>query len=357
MRTGPRLLVVGNPDVIHVGAHLMRAAAGLGVHAYICDSRRAFAAAPWRRKVAWWARGHRPARLRAFSADVVALAKRIRPDYVLATGLAPLDAAALASLGSLGITRLNFLTDDPWNRAHRAPWFMESLGQYDEVYSPRRANLGDLERLAGPRASYLPFAYAPDLHFPDPPDSREERARFDADVMFAGGADRDRARDLRAFRRAGFAVALYGGYWERHRALRSLGRGHLDPAGLRRATGGARVCLCLVRRANRDGHSMRSFEIPAMGGCMVVEDTREHRDLFGPDGQAVVYFSRIEEAVDKTRRLLADPDARQDLAHAAHELVTRGAHTYADRLAVMLRLAPHEAPEDRDRRPRTLSRV
>jgi spore maturation protein CgeB len=135
---------------------------------------------------------------------------------------------------------------------------------------------------------------------------------------------------------AGFHVALYGGYWERYTAARSCSRGHAGPSILRKAISGARVALCLVRRANRDGHVMRSFEVPAMGGCLLVEDTADHRVLFGDDGEAVVYFRTREEMAPKLRWLLDHPDERQRLATAAHRLITTGSHTYRDRLITML---------------------
>ncbi|MDZ7380079.1 MAG: glycosyltransferase, partial [candidate division KSB1 bacterium] len=140
--------------------------------------------------------------------------------------------------------------------------------------------------------------------------------------------------------RAGFKVALYGGYWERYLSTRKFARGHADPRTLRKAIGGAKVALCLVRHANRDGHVMRTFEIPAMGGCMLTEDTAEHCEIFGEEGQAVVYFRTIPEMIEKLRWLLDHPAERARLARAAHALVTTGCHTYRDRLVTMLANVP-----------------
>ena len=81
---------------------------------------------------------------------------------------------------------------------------------------------------------------------------------------------------------------------------------------------------------------MRSYEVPAMGGCLVVEDTSDHRALFGADGHAVAYFAEPEEAVEKVAALLRRPDLRRDLARRAHAIVTTGGHTYADRLKSIL---------------------
>src|SRR5690606_33955463 len=97
-----------------------------------------------------------------------------------------------------------------------------------------------------------------------------------------------------------------------------------------------KVALCLVRRANRDGHVMRSFEIPAIGACMLTEDTQEHREIFGEEGNAVVYFRSCDEMIEKLDWLLNHVSERQRLAKTAHELIVNGHHAYKDRLVSML---------------------
>src|SRR5262249_38376102 len=92
-------------------------------------------------------------------------------------------------------------------------------------------------------------------------------------------------------------------------------------------------------RANRDGHVMRSFEIAAAGGCMLAQDTDEHREIFGPEGEAVVYFRDAKEAVQRARVLLCDSSERKRLATGLHRRIVGGAHTYTHRLATMLRIA------------------
>ena len=73
------------------------------------------------------------------------------------------------------------------------------------------------------------------------------------------------------------------------------------------------ISVCLVRRANRDGHVMRTFEAPAMGACLAMEDTEEHRAIFGEDGDNVVYFSDPKSLVLACRRLLEKPALRRQL--------------------------------------------
>ena len=265
---------------------------------------------------------------------------------MLSTGLAPLDTRVLATIGELGIQRLNYLTDNPWNRALAAPWFTRTLPLYDEVFTPRRVNMDQLRQIGCPRVSYLPFGYAPDVHFPERPPP-EQRASLASDILFFGGADRDRMPYVTALMSAGLEVGLYGGYWERYRETRSIARGPADPPTLRCAVESAKLVLCLVRRSNQDGHSMRTFEVPAMRGCMLTEDTEEHRELFGAEGECVRYFKTPSEAVEKARWLLTDGTERDRLTAQCHERIVEGRHTYGDRLASMLALTPVTVPSGR----------
>jgi spore maturation protein CgeB len=334
-----QLLIVGNDDPIHIGAHLMNAAKAGGISAKLFDSKLAFDSSWPIMKVNWWLRGHRPTHLRSFTDQIVASCREVRPRWLLTTGISPIEPRGLEQIGDLGVARLNFLTDDPWNPVHKTSWFMETLPIYDHVFTPRQANISDLSELGCRRVSHLQFAYAPELHFPESTQSDDEGKVFSSDVVFAGGADEERLPYIEALIDSSFRVALYGGYWLRFKSAASHSRGHADPATLRKAISEAKVALCLVRRANRDGHVMRSFELPAMGACMLVEDTEEHREIFGKDSEAVAYFRSILEMVEKTRWLIEHERERNRLALAAHNLIVNGRNTYRDRLISILDLS------------------
>lgn len=328
-----RLVIVGNPDEIHIGAHFRDAANALGIANEMCDTRAAFDAGWLARQWHWRARGHRPARLDFFQRHVLEMCAQFAPTHLLATGLAPLTRTTLLVLKQRGVRTLNFLTDDPWSATQRAEWFLRAVSLYDSVFTPRRANVSDLLAAGCARVEFLPFAYNPRVHFPSTAAPDAARA---CDVLFAGGADADRVPYIALLLHAGMKVHLYGGYWERYAATRAAARGHVDLPTLRDAIQNARVCLNLVRRSNRDDNVMRSFEVPAMRGCMLTEDTPTHRAVFGAEGQAVLYFSDAAELVKKARGLLEDVAERARLADAAHACISKNKHTYQDRLAVML---------------------
>lgn len=81
---------------------------------------------------------------------------------------------------------------------------------------------------------------------------------------------------------------------------------------------------------------MRTFEVPAVGACLLVEDTEEHREIFGADEEAAVFFSSKAEMVEKIRWLKERGDVRQRLAKSSHQLIAGGKNTYRDRLSNIL---------------------
>ncbi len=330
------MILVGNAGSEHIGSHLNKAAEELGVTAKFFDTSEAFSAFPLIMRLNWWLRGHRPTRLVEFSREILRACRALQPKWILSTGIAPIEASVLTEIGKLGILRLNYLTDDPWNAAHRASWFDQSLPCYDQVFSVRKSNIADLKTQGRFHISYLPFAYAAGLHYPESFVTEDERAYFACDVVFVGGADRDRLPYIKALLETGLRIGLYGNYWERFSETKAYTRGLVQADKLRKAIGGAKVALCLVRRANRDGNSMRTFEIPAIGSCMLTEDTGEHREIFGKEGEAVVYFRSIPEMLKKLYWLLDHDEERQRLAKRVHQLITEGHHTYKDRLIRML---------------------
>jgi hypothetical protein len=332
-----RLLIVGNPEEHHIGAHFLSAARQLGLEASLIDVRESHNQNIWVNRFFHRAWGKRPAYLGRFSRRLAALCRERKPQMLLVTGISAPHADALKEIGEMGIHRANYLTDDPWNRANEAKFFWPALREYDAVWSPRRANLEDLRQHGCKQAAYLPFGYNPELHFQELPKTAEERERFECDVAIIGGADSDRFPIALALARAGFKLNLYGGYWERHPELRPFCKGFVYGRELRMAVGAARVNVCMVRKANRDGNAMRSLEFPAMGACMVVEDTLEHRELFGEDGNCVEYYTTLEDLLAKVKSLCAEPEHARLLGNRVFtRICLQSHHTYVDRLRYIL---------------------
>lgn len=331
----PHALLVAIGDRSHVGAHLL-AAERPETPVSLLDLREAWEGSRLLGRLLFHFAGKRPLRLGSFSARVAALGETGRFTHVITTGIAPVTARALRQLRARGVRTVNFLTDDPWNPANAARHFWSTLKEYDVVFTPRTANFEDLRRYGCRDVRYLPFAYNPAEHFPEAAASVEERAKYSCDVAFIGGADAQRVELLAPLLATGLRCYLYGGMWERFSVTRAYARGMVLDRDYRLAVSGARVNVCMGRLANRDGHAMRSYELPAMGAALVVEDTSEHRDMFGADGAAVLYYQTAANLASQVARLCADEALRARLASAVLQRVASADNTYAARLRTLL---------------------
>ena len=330
------VMIIGNNACADVGAHLSRAASGCGLTARFMSSEQAHTSSRLLRSFTHRFQGDFPLRAHDFNRAVCRQLAENRPRWLLTTGKAPVLCETLAESRRLGVISINYSTDDPWNPRHAARWFFSALKEYDVVATPRVGTIPDFHRLGVRRVAHVSFAYCPKVHRPD--DGAVEDLS-DGDVFFAGGCDDDRLPFFQAIVKAGLRPMLYGSYWNRHLLMRRFHRGFASLAETATLHAQSPISVCLVRRANRDEHVMRTFEAAAMGACLAMEDTPAHRQLFGPDGESVVYFNDPQSLVYACRRLLADAGLRQRLRLAAREVVVGGRNTYDDRLQEILAVA------------------
>jgi hypothetical protein len=285
--------------------------------------------------------GGLPLGYRQFNRDILAAARDLGPEIVLITGSTPVIASTLQELkGRNGAVVVNYATDDPFNGLARAGWGATNIPLYDLYACTKRAIMDDVRAAGCRHVAFVPFGYEPSLHFLDEFGSAEESEGFSSDVVFVGGADRDRHPYFEALVRGipDLRLHLYGLYWDRNRTLARYARGLALGRDFRLALGGTKIAPCLVRRANRDGHVMRSFEVPACGAFMLAERTAEHQEFFR-EGEEAAYFGSPAELVDKVGYYLKHDEERQRMAEAAYRKVTGGKHTYFDRLLQILELA------------------
>lgn len=334
------IFIVGNSGGTNVAASFERGARELGLTATLFDAKLAQSSSRLVNSLHWRLRDKRFANMSTFGARLLASIQQVRPRFLLTTGLSPVSADVLRAARQQGVLCLHYSTDDPWNPAQHANWFMQALPAYDLVFSARQSNLVDLQALGCANVQYLPFAYDDVIFNPHLPAA----SLNDGKVLFVGGADRDRVGFIEQLLAAGIALQLVGGYWERYKSVRTHALGHMTPQELITLTRSAALNLCLVRRSNRDGHVMRSFEIAALGGCMLAEDTPEHRAIFGPEGECVYYFDGPEQAAAKIKLLLADNALRRRLGAAVRQKIVAAGNTYRHRLRTLLQVAQNLKP-------------
>ena len=317
-----------------MGAHLSFAAEELGIKTQQFHMQEAFGDGLWYRRFARRLLDDRPRHGRCFNQKLQTALRTTRPRWLLTTGKAPVyDSTLKRSRESSGTRTINYSTDDPFNPQVKTSWYHNALAHYAVHASPRRANLEELKGLENGSVRYVPFGYNPEQHFPV--ESSDERPDL-GDVLFVGHGDADRFAFFEPLVDAGLRPLLFGGGWNKNHKLRPFARGFADLDTQRQLYAQIPISVCLVRRVNRDGHVMRTFEAPAMKACLLMEDTAEQRDIFGEDETSTLFFSSPSEMIAQCKRLLAAPDLRKRLRHNAYTHIADGQNTYTARLKSML---------------------
>ena len=256
----------------------------------------------------------------------------MQPTLMLVTGILPLETAIFKRIKEGGGRVVNYLTDDPWNPIHRRRSFLRNLCHYDHIFSTKKALCRSLEKAGTPSTSWLPFAYDPALHHPPLERSKNQAA----DVLFVGTGAVERLPWLEALKDLpGVRRRIHGNNW---RGLHATGW-DLQPAVTGEAyceeVHSAGIVLGLLRQANGDLSTDRSYEIGAIGGCGLYQDSSEHRALL-PHYPDEGFFSTPTQLRERVQHLLENPDLRQRLRELGDQALSKPEHTYAARLQTMI---------------------
>ena len=336
-----KILLIGTGEAPHLGGIFRRSLEALGHRVAFADESSAFGPLDRFDVTGLLARVRRdlPTRFAAFQESVLRLAREFSPDLIFSVKGSYLSPDVLHTLKrSTDALLLNYSTDHPFNPAANTRYIAECVPLWDVYATPRAHTISELAQYCKGPVLYLPFGYDPDLHFPETNISPAERLAFGSDLVFIGTCDRDRMSILSFVADIdGIDVRFYGGgkRYKLQGKLRRRLNGFAVGRDYRLALNCSQMSLCLVRRANRDTHVMRTFEIPACGSFMLAERTGEHAEMFAEDREAV-YFSDKEELRDKAIYYLKHEPARQRIARAGFERVVSGRNTYRDRLASLL---------------------
>ena len=161
--------------------------------------------------------------------------------------------------------------------------------------------------------------------------TEKDRAIYGCDAVFIGHWEPTTESMITELRREGIDVRVWGPGWRRS-GLPDRGRivpltGHEYV----KALASAKLCLGLLSKWNRNRCTLRTFEIPAIGGLLFTERTDDHLKYFVEDHEAV-YFDTKEEMVDKARYYLEHDDVRQNVALAGHQRCVSSRYTHLDRM-------------------------
>jgi spore maturation protein CgeB len=264
--------------------------------------------------------------------DLLRMAERERPDVVWTDKLLAMQPRTLDKLRAMGIATVSYMIDNPFGTRRDPGWrlYMEDIPHYDLHVVQRDANIADYKARGARDVIKIQTAYEPTLHFPPPAGWSD--ANRDREVSFIGTPYDQRGEFLtRLWKEFGVPVTVSGGLvWKEHltaEVVAALYRGHgeLFRDAYREGIWKSKINLSFLTHANRDEFTHKSFEIAACEGFLLAERSDGHLDRFVEDEEAV-FFSTIEECVEKIRRYLPDEAARRRIAAAGRARAERSGY-------------------------------
>jgi hypothetical protein len=264
--------------------------------------------------------------------DLLKMAEREKPDLVWTDKLLGMQPKTLDKLRAMGIATVSYMIDNPFGTRQDPGWrlYMKDIPHYDLHVVQRDANIADYKARGARDVIKIQTAYEPTIHFP-PPAGWSDADR-DREVSFIGTPYDQRGDYLtRLWKEFGLPVTVSGGLvWKRYLSVEAVaamyrGHGELFREAYREGIWKSKINLSVLTHSNKDEFAHKSFEIAACEGFLLVERSEGHLQRFVEDEEAV-FFSTIEECVEKIRRYLPDEAARRRIAAAGRARAERSGY-------------------------------
>lgn len=271
-----------------------------------------------------------PAVLSSFRSSALDLAGAVCPDLIVVFKGTWLEAETARRLGSLAPI-IDFHPDDIGNAVNVTPGYLESIPHFAVSVTHRRENVGELESLGARRVLLLAQAFDPNIHVALP---GIKGKRWD--VSFVGSCRPEREQALEALaKQTHLRLRVAGHGWRRGRLPGVTVTGPAWGMDMTRIISSSTMSIGFVNHQNRDLRTYRSFEVPAIGSLLLAERTSEHEEIF-QDGLEAVFFSSIDELIDRACYYSVHQDEAAVIAQEGHGVVARLNATYQERAAQLL---------------------
>ncbi|TWR26997.1 glycosyltransferase [Mucilaginibacter achroorhodeus] len=231
----------------------------------------------------------------------------------------------MAEFKKRGVPIILYNNDDPTGGRDggRFNSLLASLPFYDLCVVMREVNVEEFKEKGAKKVLRVMMSYDEIIHKPfiDPADIPQA---FRSEVVFIGTWMRHEKRDefILKLINSGLPLAIYGERWEKSPYFKDLkhyyrGKG-LSGRDYVAAIQGAKICLGLLSKGNRDLHTQRSMEVPYAGGLLCAERTSEHTELYKEYAEAI-FWSDANECILVCKQLLANHKMRNTITAAGKQ--------------------------------------
>jgi len=237
---------------------------------------------------------------------------------------------AISLLRSYAKKVINYNIDDPLGTRDGARFkaYRQSLPYYDLNVVVRQENVVEAAILNVKKIMRVYRSADEASHAPRKLTEKDHQT-WDSEVLFLGTWFPERGPFLLELIKLGLPLTIRGPNW--HKApewaqLKTCWKGGaIAGDGYAKAIQCAKVNLGLLSKENRDLHTTRSLEIPALGGLLCAERTSEHVTMY-VEGQEAFFWKDAAECAAMCRFALSDESRRQKIAAAGHLRVKKNGH-------------------------------
>ena len=225
---------------------------------------------------------------------------------------------------------VNYSIDDPLgNRdAARNKAYRKSVAHYDLCVVMRQHNVAEA-KARGAKNILRVYMSADEVAHAPRALTAEDHAKWDSDVLFLGTWMPERGPFLVSLIEQGVPLTIRGSSWQRAPEWPILKNYWKGPGiygdDYAKAIQCAKVSLGLLSKGNRDLHTTRSAEIPALGGLLCAERTTEHTQMY-QEGVEALFWDDAAECVAMCKFALENEERRQAIAQAGQARVNKNAH-------------------------------
>ncbi len=292
------------------------------------DLRQLLHPTPWVDRITWRLGGDHlaPWLMQGLSAKLT----KLQFDLCYVDGGEYVTPKVIALLRQHAAKIVNYNIDDPLGPRDGARFraYRQSLPHYDLNVVVRTENIAEGKDLGAHRMLRV-YRSADEISHAPRKLSAHDHQRWDCEVLFLGTWFPERGPFLKQLVEHGVPLTIQGARWQKAREwplLKNYWRGGaIAGDDYAKAIQCAKVNLGLLSKGNRDLHTTRSLEIPALGALLCAERTEEHSAMYEEDREAL-YWSDAEECAAKCNYALEREDRRAAVAAAGHQRVMRNGH-------------------------------
>ncbi len=270
------------------------------------------------------------------------LEKKDKPDLIWVDSGELFGPEIINMLSALGGKVILYNHDDPTGMRDGRRFFSlrKAIPYYDICAVVRDENIAEFYQHGAKRVVKIWRSYDEVVHAPFT-DIHEIQDKYISDVVFIGTWMRHEGRDkfLLQLIDAGLNVRVWGQRWEKSpywsQLKEHVAGGALSGRDYVAAIQGAKVCLGLLSKGNRDLHTTRTMEVPYAGGVLCAQRTSEHLKLYEENVEAV-FWDNVDECIEQCRKLVNDDVFRESVRIAGMQRVRKNKLGHENQCQIIL---------------------